>query len=244
LNESIHWVSADNPSFFRGIYHFNFLAETVVSDLKAGAFLGRIQHVRIWSAACCTGEEAYSIAISLLEAFRAGSESPGYDPGGWRVEVVASDADPEALAVAEEGIYTEKSLAAVPAEIKKRHFLRGRGDMTGHVRVKQGLANLVHFQRVDLDGIEWAIKGPFDAIFLRHGLVSMHPRTQELCLRTMLLYLNPHGYLMLDPSDHVPWLGDAVLPLGNGIYQLRPHGKARYTGRERRGALRDARFRE
>jgi chemotaxis protein methyltransferase CheR len=238
LNESIHWVSTDNPVFFRGISHFNFISETMVSDLKAGAAVGRTRHVRIWSAACCTGEEAYSIAISLLEAFRASSESPAYEAGGWRIEVVASDVDPEALATAEEGIYSEESLAALPAEVKKRYFLRGRGDMTGRVRAKQGRADLVHFQRVDLEGTEWAIKGPFDAIFLRYGLISMHPQTQELCLRTMLLHLNPHGYLFLDPSGHVPWLRDAALPIGNGIYQLRPRGKARYTGNERRRSAR------
>ncbi len=236
LNESIHWVGASKSSFFRAIHHFNFLAETVVSDLKAGAYLGRNQHVRIWSAGCSTGEEAYSIAISLLEALREvpGGATPIYRPGGWQIEVVASDVDSESLATAAEGIYSEDALAAMPDDTKKRYFLRGRGETTGQVRVKQGLAGLVHFHRVDLEDIEWTITGPFDVIFFRNGLASMPRQARELCLRTMLLYLNPHGYLMLDPLDPVPWLQDAVLTIGNGIYQLRPHGKARYKGRERR----------
>lgn len=219
------------------MHHFNFLAETVVSDLKAGASLGRSQHVRIWSAACSTGEESYSIAISLLEAFRDGpsTETPVYQPGGWRIEVVASDIDPVALATAAQRIYNEDSLAGVPLAVKKRYFLRGTGDTIGRVRVKEGLAELVHFQRVDLNDSNWAaVEGQFDVIFFRKALIYLNQETQERFLRKMLHYLKPHGYLILGHSDDVPWLRNAALPIGHTIRQLRPHGRASYTGKQRR----------
>jgi chemotaxis protein methyltransferase CheR len=236
LGEIIHYVGVDTSSFFQEMHHFTFLSETLVSDLKAGASLGRKRQVRLWSAACSTGEEAYSIAISLLEGFRdaSSSEEAISQPDGWRIEVIASDIDPARLAIAEERTYNEDALATIPPEGKKRYFLRGRGDMTGWARVKKGVADLVHFQQIDLDAGDWPVEGPFDVIFFRHALTYLDQETQEPLLRRMLGYLSPHGYLILGHSESVNWLRDAVLPAGNTIYQLRPNAKAKYTGKERR----------
>ena len=236
MSQIIHRVGVATSSFFQDMHHFTFLSETLVSDLKAGASLGRTRQVRLWSAACSTGEEAYSIAISLLEGFRdaSSSEEAIYQPDGWQIEVVASDVDPAMLAIAEERIYNEDALASIPAEGKKRYFLRGRGDMTGRARVKKGVADLVHFQHIDLEARDWPVEGPFDVIFFRNALADLEQEAQEPLLRRMLRYLSPHGYLILGHSESVPWLRDAVLPAGKTIYQLRPHGTAKYAGRERR----------
>jgi chemotaxis protein methyltransferase CheR len=241
LSEIFRCIPSPAALFFQEMHHLQFLAEAITSDLKAGASLGRARHVRIWSAACATGEEAYSIAISLLEAL---DDSPtpasevlptrGWQPGGWKIEVVASDADSAMLAAASEGVYEEACLRDVPEDLKKRYFLRGRGDMTGRVRVKQGLSELVQFQSVHLEERPWPVKGPFDAIFLRNFVTALHPETQETILRDILRYLQPHAYLILGSSEQVPWLKDAVQSIGRGIYQLRPHGRAKYAGRERR----------
>ena len=234
LSEIIHDAGVDTISFFQEMQPFTFLSETLVSDLKAGASIGRARHVRLWSAACATGEEPYSIAISLLEGFRdaSSSEEAIAPPDGWQIEVVASDIEPAMLTIAEERTYSENAVATIPAEGKKRYFLRGKGEMAGRVRVKKGVADLVHFQQIDLDGGDWPVEGPFDVIFFRNVLTHFERETQELFLRRMLGYLAPHGYLILGDSESVPWLADAVLPAGKGIYQLRPHGKAMYLGEE------------
>jgi chemotaxis protein methyltransferase CheR len=236
MSEIIHSVGVTTSSFFQDMQHFTFLSETLVSDLKAGASLGRTRQVRLWSAACSTGEEAYSIAISLLEGFRDASSSDEaiYQPDGWQIEVIASDVDPAMLAIAEERIYNQDALAAIPEEGKKRYFLRGRGEMTGRARVKKGVADLVHFHRIDLESRVWPVEGPFDVIFFRNMLTDFEQATQELLLRRMLRYLSPHGYLILGHAESVSWLRDAVLPAGKTIYQLRPHGTAKYAGSERR----------
>jgi chemotaxis protein methyltransferase CheR len=233
LTENSSSATSNEASFFQEIYHFNFLAETVVSDLKAGAFLGRKRHVRIWSAACSTGEEPYSIAISLLEAFRDApdSEPAMYQPQGWQIEVVGSDIE---LTTATERNYPEQSLAAMPPAAQKRYFLRGKGDMAGRVRVKKELAELVHFQHVNLMESDWAIDGRFDVIFFRNALTYFDPETQQRILRKVLGYLEPHSYLILGQSEAAPSLRGAALPLGNGIHQSRPRGTVRYTGEERR----------
>jgi chemotaxis protein methyltransferase CheR len=106
--------------------------------------------------------------------------------------------------------------------------------MAGRARVKKGVADLVHFQQIDLAASDWPVEGPFDVIFFRNALTYLEQETQEPLLRRMLGYLSPHGYLRLGHSESVPWLKDAVLPAGKTIYQLRPHGTAKYAGKERR----------
>jgi chemotaxis protein methyltransferase CheR len=222
------------------MHHFDFLAKTLVPELQAGASLGRQKSIRIWSAACSTGEEPYSIAISLLEGLQTGSAlpSPGATqvvsaPGGWQIEVVASDIDTTVLATAAQGIYAQESLAEVSAAAQKKYFLRGKGAMSSRARVKKELAELVNFQRRNLQDADWALAGPFDAIFFRNALIYFNRETQERFLRKMLGYLKPGGYLILGHSEHVPWLNDAVAALGNTVHQLRAQKGSKYSGPER-----------
>src|SRR5271156_564499 len=166
LAEMINCVTTNKTSFFREKHHFDFLMQTLVPDLMAGVAKGRARSIRIWSAACSTGEEPYSIAISLLEALKTGympgSVAPSLGqplspPGGWQIEVVASDIDTMVLATAAQGIYDRESLEDVPPVMQTKYFLRGKGNMSGQVRVKKEVAQLVNFQRVNLMDTQWAL---------------------------------------------------------------------------------------
>jgi chemotaxis protein methyltransferase CheR len=243
LAEIINCVTTNKTSFFREKHHFDFLMQTLVPELMAGAAMGRARSIRIWSAACSTGEEPYSIAISLLEALKTGHVQGSVAPslgqplsafGGWQIEVVASDIDTVVLATAAQGIYDRESLEDVPPVMQTRYFLRGKGNMNGQVRVKKEVAQLVKFQRINLMDTRWALDGKFDAIFFRNALIYFNRETQELFLRKMLGYLKSRGYLILGHSEHVPWLNDAVEARSNTIHQLRAQKRPPYTGPERR----------
>jgi chemotaxis protein methyltransferase CheR len=243
LAEIINCVTTNKTSFFREMHHFDFLVRTLVPDLMTGAALGRARNIRIWSAACSTGEEPYSIAISLLEALKtghgAGSGAPSLGPplsppGGWQIEVVASDIDTVVLATAAQGIYDRDSLEDVPPAMQTRYFLRGKGNMNGQIRVKKEVAQLVKFQRINLMDTQWALEGKFDAIFFRNALIYFNRETQEVFLRRMLGYLKSRGYLILGHSEHVPWLNDSVEARSNTIHQLRAQKRPPYTGPDRR----------
>ncbi len=243
LAEIINCVTTNKTSFFREKHHFDFLAQKLVPDLIAGAALGRARNIRIWSAACSTGEEPYSIAISVLDALKGGHVSsslpstlgvPPPPPGGWHVEVVASDIDTGVLATAAQGIYDQSSLEDVPTPLQTKYFLRGKGNMAGQVRVKKEVAQLVKFQRINLMDNQWAIEGKFDVIFFRNALIYFNRETQEMFLRKMLGYLKARGHLILGHSEHVPWLNDSVEALNNTIHQLRAQKRPAYTGPERR----------
>ena len=232
LGELINCVTTNKTSFFREVHHFEFLADTLVPAARTAALRGEPRSIRIWSAACSTGEEPYSIAIALLEALGSGyslrgvSGSPPAAPrsGSWDIEVVASDIDTAVLETAGHGVYGEASLESVPAAMQNKYFLRGKGNMLGRVRLKPDVSSLVKFQRINLMDSSWPVDSKFDAIFFRNALIYFNRETQELFLRKMLRHLRPGGYLLLGHSEHVPWLHDVVLPLNRTIYQLRPGG--------------------
>ncbi len=232
LGELINCVTTNKTSFFREAHHFEFLAETLVPAARTAALRGEPRAIRVWSAACSTGEEPYSIAIALLEALGTGQPSrpsAGSPPGvsassSWEIEIVASDIDTAVLATAAQGIYSEAALESVSPALQAKYFLRGKGNMLGRVRLKAEVSNLIKFHRINLMDSTWPIDAKFDAIFFRNALIYFNHDTQELFLRKMLRYLKPGGYLFLGHSEHVPWLHDAVLPLNRTVYQLRPGG--------------------
>ncbi len=230
LGEMINCVTTNMTSFFREMHHFDFLAKTLVPQTEAAALRGGPRSIRIWSAACSTGEEPYSIAISLLDALKTrhapaslpdGLGQPESSSGGWQIQVVASDIDTMVLATAAQGIYSEESLVDVPTAAQNKYFLRGKEDMRGRVRVKKELGRLIKFQRINLQDSQWPVEGLFDAIFFRNALIYFNRETQEIFLRKMLRYLKPGGYLILGHSEHVPWLNDSVEAIGHTIHQLR-----------------------
>jgi chemotaxis protein methyltransferase CheR len=225
LGELINCVTTNKTAFFREPHHFRFLSETLVPETMARARgegngtsqSGSKSGIRIWSAACSTGEEPYSIAITLLEA-----QSRWHWPGAASaMRIIASDIDTSVLEKAAQGIYTADEVEEVDSVLLKKYFLRGTEEMAGQVRVKKQVAALTEFQRINLMDRAWPISGPFDAIFFRNALIYFRQETQDLFLRRMVRYLRPGGYLILGHSEHIPWMQDVLEPLQQTIYRVR-----------------------
>jgi len=227
IRELINCVTTNKTSFFRERHHFDFLSNTVVPQIMAVAQPGAAKTIRIWSACCSTGEEPYSIAITLLDALqtqlRVRDPLSGLNtsPGGWKIEIVASDIDTVVLGTATRAIYPADSLTSVSLPMQKKYFLRGKDDMQGHVKVKSDVARLVEFKRINLMDAKWPLDNRFDAIFFRNALIYFNQETQDVFLRKMAEYIKPDGYLFLGNSEHIPWLSDIFAPLKQTMYQLR-----------------------
>jgi len=233
----INCVTTNKTSFFRERHHFEYLAGTVVPQIQRAAGYGAATSIRVWSAACSTGEEPYSIAITLLEALQARQSPSGAlpkpsgparqglskmtMPGSWKVEVVASDIDTAVLATAATAIYREDSLETVDKPLWKKYFLRGSGETQGYVKVKPDVSRLIQFKRINLKDARWPLDGLFDVIFSRNALIYFNQETQNVFLRKMAQYLKPGGYLFLGNSEHIPWLQDVFAPLNQTMYRLR-----------------------
>lgn len=224
LAELINSVTTNKTSFFRERHHFDFLARTAIDEILShrvaaleGAPSGR-NVIRVWSAACSTGEEPYSIAITLLE--KQAALAPIVRQS-WNFQIIASDVDTKVLAKAVRGVYPVETLADIDAGYRSRYFLRGRGEMDGYVRVKKRLAEAIEFQRINLMDSQWPVTGKFDAVFFRNALIYFRQETQDLFLRRIVRHMRPGGYLFLGHSEHIPWLHDILEPQRNTMYRVR-----------------------
>jgi len=236
--ELINCVTTNKTSFFRERHHFDFLAETIVPAIQLAAQLGGARSIRVWSAASSTGEEAYSIAITLLESLQPGGSGRGPIPSRnaprragipvfnsftspWKIEIVASDIDTKVLATAQRAIYNSDSLESVAPPLKKKYFLRGKDDMLGRIKVKPDVTRLVQFKRINLMDARWPLDELFDVIFFRNALIYFNHDTQDVFLRKMVRHLKPRGYLFLGNAEHIPWLHSILEPLNRTMYRLR-----------------------
>ena len=197
-------LTTNLTAFFREEHHFPILAEHVMT-------VGKRRPARLWCCASSTGEEPYSIAITLAEAF--GSLSPP-------VSILASDVDTQVLEKAESGIYPLDRLEKIGPERVKRFFLRGKGARSGYARVRPELRNLVSFGRINLLDRSWPVHGPFDAIFCRNVMIYFDRATQSAILSRFAPLLSPAGLLFVGHSESLFHISDLFRLRGKTVYEL------------------------
>jgi chemotaxis protein methyltransferase CheR len=202
-------LTTNLTSFFREAHHFPLLAEHALALRQQGA--GTLQ---VWCSASSTGEEPYSIAMTLCEAF--GTLSPP-------VQVVATDIDTNVLATAAEGVYGIERVEKMSPERLKRFFLRGKGKQEGMVRVRPELRQLVAFRQLNLLEEGWPLKGQFDAIFCRNVMIYFDKATQRRILSRFVPLMKPHALLFAGHSENFLYVSDALRLRGKTVYELDEH---------------------
>jgi len=207
--DQVEWEAFTNAlttnltSFFREAHHFPILAEHALS--RPG------RRYDVWCCACSTGEEPYSIAMTLAEAF-ARPNPP--------VSILASDLDTQVLSKAAEGIYLLERIERLTPERVRRFFLRGTGAQAGQARVRAELRSSVTFQRINLLEQSWPVRGPFDAIFCRNVMIYFDKQTQAAILRRFAPLLRPDGLLFVGHSESLFHVSDVFRLRGKTVYQL------------------------
>ncbi len=216
-----HFVNALTTNlshFFREEYHFPILVEHVKG-------LGRTP-VRLWSAAASTGEEPYSMAISMCEAF--GSLQPP-------VSILATDIDTAVLEGAQKGVYALERVEQMSAERLKRYFLRGSGANAGFARVRPEVARLVEFRKLNLSDSRWSFgethgerlgdprRAPFDAVFCRNVMIYFDKPTQYQVLARIAEVLAPDGLLFAGHSESFLHAAELFKPVGKTVYRRAAH---------------------
>ncbi|MES2717972.1 MAG: CheR family methyltransferase [Pseudomonadota bacterium] len=206
--EFVNCLTTNLTAFFREEHHFHAL----VDDLKALAGKSGGKPLRIWCSAASTGEEPYSIAITVLETL--GSAAP--------VRIVASDIDTKVLSTAQRGVYDADARGLSPERLQ-RHFLRGKGGNAGFMRVKPELAKLIDFRPFNLMSRSWAgaagLGEPFDIIFCRNVMIYFDNATQRQVLQQMHAVLKPGGLLYVGHSENFTEARDLFQLRGKTIYQ-------------------------
>ena len=190
--EFVNAITTNVTSFFREDHHFDFLSRVALPEIRQkNRSSGRI---RIWSAGCSSGEEPYSIAMTLLQS--------GVDVSRWDIRVLATDIDTKVVEKARQGVYPLERVEPVGKARLHRWFHRGSGDNQGRVRVIEPLRDLITFRTLNLMG-EWPMNGPFDVIFCRNVMIYFDKDTQQRLLERYADLLVEGGYLIIGHSESV-----------------------------------------
>jgi len=199
--EFVNALTTNLTAFFREPHHFPLLAEFVRT---------RTEPVSVWCCAASTGEEPYSIAMTLIETLGARAQA----------SLLATDIDTKVLQQTQTGVYSEERLAEVSAERRRRFFLKGAGAHVGKVRVKPELAAMVRLAPLNLLAPDWELPGKFDAIFCRNVMIYFDKPTQARILARFAPLLKPGGLLFAGHSENFTHITRAFRLRGQTVYEL------------------------
>jgi len=199
----VNALTTNLTSFFREIHHFPILAEHVKKRQPGHT-------VKLWCSAASTGEEPYSMAMTMVEAFD--SLKPP-------VRILATDIDTEVLAVAREGVYSLDRLESMSPERVRRFFLKGKDGTAGYARVRQELRDLVTFRSLNLLDSKYPMHGSFDAIFCRNVMIYFDKPTQYQILQKFVPLLDRDGLLFMGHSEVFQHASDLIRLIDRTVYK-------------------------
>ena len=199
----IHQVTTNKTDFFREPAHYAYLVEQCLPTLEQELGCGKKRNtLQVWSSACSTGEEPYTLAMVLADYGRI---RPDFD-----FNILGTDISPDVLSTAIRGIYEEDRVVSVPEMMKTRYLLRSRNRKKNLIRIDSDLRRKVRFQWVNLKSSLKAVSAPVDIIFCRNVIIYFDRPTQQLVLENLCERLKPGGYMFMGHSET---LGGLALPL-------------------------------
>lgn len=206
----INCITTNKTDFFREPHHFEFAAKRILPEIAAQAGRGT-PRLRVWHAGCSTGEEPYTLGMTLAEALEGKS--------GWDIQQLASDIDTDVLAHAERGVYAAERVASIPLPLLRRHFLRG-GEAQELYQVTPALRAAVTFRQINLLE-DWPLRPGtrFDIIFCRNVVIYFDKPTQSRLFARFGERLSPGGYLILGHSESLHGSAGCFEALGHTIYR-------------------------
>ena len=201
-------LTTNMTSFFREAHHFQILAKHLETLSKSAP-------IHIWTCASSTGEEPYSIAMTVVEHFQS-FNTP--------VRILATDIDTNVLEKAKQGRYTLSQLQTFTSSQIKRFFLKGCGKNAGLVKVRPELQQMITFKRINLLDEIWGVREKFDAVFCRNVMIYFDKSTQYEILKKMHSCIQPHGLFFAGHSENFHQAADLFKVHGKTVYTPKPKG--------------------
>ncbi len=195
FTEFINAITTNLTAFFREMHHFDYVRDVVIPELLIRNKASK--QIKVWSAGCSTGEEPYSLAITLLENV----------PAGWDIKILATDLDTNVLHSASEGIYTEDRIADLSEDVLKQWFMRGKSSQSGQVKVRPQLQQIIQFKQLNLMK-DWPMKCQFDFIFCRNVLIYFDRETKTLLAKRYAQMLSSRSWLFIGHSESLNQLSN------------------------------------
>lgn len=205
-------VCTNETHFFREPAAFDCLRYRVFPEWRAAAEANeRSRTLRVWSAACSTGEEPFSLAMTLLSEFPPAA--------GWNIEVLGTDLSTKVLARASAGIWPAEKISHVPLDYRRNFLLKGFGKEKGKIKAMDELRQVVRFQRLNLTQEPYPVTGPFDLIFCRNVLIYFQWETKIKVVDRLGKYLAPRGYLFLGHAESLHGVTDKLHSVAPKVYR-------------------------
>jgi chemotaxis protein methyltransferase CheR len=211
IMDFINAITTNKTEFFRENQHFEYLKEKVLPEFEEK----KKRKLRIWSAGCSTGEEPYTIAMTVSEYFR--DRLPD-------VKILATDIDTQVLEKGCRGVYSSEQISGIDRGVLQRYFYAGTGENKGKFRVKDETRKLIVFKRLNLLDTEYPMRGKMNIIFCRNVVIYFDKPTQKTLFERMYDYLDDDGYLFVGHSENLSGITDKFTHLGQTIYRKNlPH---------------------
>lgn len=204
FTQMLNAVSTNKTDFFRESVHFHFLGQRVYPQLL------RKGTIRVWSAASSSGEEVYTLAMTLLNSL---GNHLGKD-----IKILGTDISTKVLEEAERGIYTQEQIAPIPATLLQQYFLRGEGHWMGHYLVKDCLKEICYFRRLNLME-PFPLRALFDFIFCRNVMIYFDKATRESLVKRLSQQLQPGGYLFIGNAESLSGIQHDLKYVQPAVYQ-------------------------
>jgi chemotaxis protein methyltransferase CheR len=207
LVSMIDALTTNHTNFFREPQHFAFLRQLLSKNRQQSG-----PSFKVWSAACATGEEPYSIAFTMLEGGAGGSGRPAQG------SILATDISTQALKKAAAGNFREERFEGLPLETLGVHLLRGQGQSAGWFKVRPEVRALIEFRRLNLMNVPAEI-GLFRVIFCRNVMIYFDQVTQEALILRLMQHLEPGGYLFIGHSESLNGMRHALEYIQPAVYR-------------------------
>jgi len=204
--ELVNSVTTNLTAFFRENHHFEFMTDTIIPQIKKRG----TKQIRIWSAGCSTGEEPYSIAITLAQAI------PDYKQ--WDIKILATDLDSNVVSKASSGVYDISRVDGIDKSLLKKYFKKGTGSNSGFVKVNSELMQLITFKQLNLLH-SWPINDTMDFIFCRNVVIYFDKPTKEKLVERYADLMINDGHLFMGHSESLYKSTERFKLLGKTIYQ-------------------------
>ena len=193
LVQLVDSISTNKTDFFREKKHFDFLATNLLPSLVLSKEKSRNRKLRIWCAAASSGEEPYTLAMTVFNHIKPGD--------GWDVKILATDISTKVLQKAINGVYDSKLLKDIPPETISSHFSPVLVDKTNCYKAKDHLKDIITFRRFNLMTEKFPFKYPFDFIFCRNVMIYFDPETQHRLVSKFYDCLPKDGHLFIGHSE-------------------------------------------
>jgi chemotaxis protein methyltransferase CheR len=204
----VNSVTTNLTAFFREEHHFDYLKSTLLPLLMSKRQQSR--RIRIWSAGCSSGEEPYSIAMTIREAI------PNLN--NWDIKILATDIDTNILDKAKTGVYSAERVNDLDKGRRNRWFMQGKGEHSDDVMVKPELQEMITFKPLNLM-VEWPLKGPIDILFCRNVVIYFDKATQRILFDRFAELLPEDGHMFVGHSESLYKVTDRFELLGKTIHR-------------------------